>query len=377
MGKRNFANNAFERLKKKEDEEREKIEARSKMVDVASLRLDGGTQPRANLDDDTLAEYTERMRRSPRDTTIPKRDREVVDTTGKAFPPIEVFFDGTNHWLADGFHRVAAAKAAKLDTFQAFVRSGTQRDAILFSVGVNARHGLRRTNADKRRAVERLLRDEEWVKFTNAEIARRTFVDRSTVARLRKALEQEGEIGAVTKRVGRDGQIIDSKASGDGGRKGSKSRMAKRENQGGAENAPLLDQAIAPKLRKPATVVVEVEPNEGAETSGVQPIEVTSEQNSPSDPLVSHNVHIFETIERGVDPGKVSQGAAAVVLPWEKLMWVASRMKHTEFENATSVPVFIEDGQRWFVVHMKSPAKLSPAYATLSELRIVLEEAAP
>lgn len=36
------------------------------------------------------------------------------------------------------------------------------REAILFIVGANASHGLRRTNADKRRTVERLLADEEW-----------------------------------------------------------------------------------------------------------------------------------------------------------------------------------------------------------------------
>lgn len=126
-----------------------------------------------------------------------------------------------------------------------------------------------------------------------------------------------------------------------------------------------------------ATVIVEVEeptPELLATHEKADTIEVSSEQNSPAPPLVSHKIHIFETIERGVDPGRESQGADAVVLPWEKLMWVASRMKHTELENATSVPVFIEDGQRWFVVHMKSPAALAPTYATIAELRSALLE---
>ena len=40
------------------------------------------------------------------------------------------------------------------------MRQGDRRDAILHSVGANATHGLRRTNADKRRAVSILLQDE-------------------------------------------------------------------------------------------------------------------------------------------------------------------------------------------------------------------------
>jgi hypothetical protein len=33
---------------------------------------------------------------------------------GAKFPPVVVFFDGTNHWLGDGFHRTCAAEVAGL-----------------------------------------------------------------------------------------------------------------------------------------------------------------------------------------------------------------------------------------------------------------------
>lgn len=134
---------------------------------LAAIRIDGGTQPRAAINDETVTEYAEAM------------------NDGAKFPAIVVFFDGKEYWLADGFHRVNAAKKLAWLDLPADVHQGTQRDAILFSVGVNATHGLRRTNADKHRAVERLLRDEEWSKWSNYEIAQRCAVSESFVRKLR------------------------------------------------------------------------------------------------------------------------------------------------------------------------------------------------
>lgn len=113
-------------------------------VALHDIRTDGGTQARAALNDETVAEYAANI--------------EAND----AMPPVVVFYDGAAYWLADGFHRVAArAKVGRL-TVKAEVRQGTRRDAVLYACGANATHGLRRTNADKRRAVETLLRDDEW-----------------------------------------------------------------------------------------------------------------------------------------------------------------------------------------------------------------------
>lgn len=145
-------------------------------IEIKKIRRDGGTQSRANINNDVVAEYSERMRE------------------GVAFPPVTLFYDGKAYWLADGFHRVAAAEAAGLGSIAADVRQGTQRDAVLHSVGVNAAHGLRRTNDDKRRAVEVLLRDKEWRLWSDREIARQAGVDHKTVGKLRSELVQSGEI---------------------------------------------------------------------------------------------------------------------------------------------------------------------------------------
>lgn len=139
-------------------------------VALDSIRTDGGTQPRASLFEETVAAYVEDMNR------------------GDAFPPITVFFDGQDYWLADGFHRFAAAKARGSSGLQADVRQGTQRDAILFSVGANADHGRARTNEDKRRAVLRLLNDPEWAAWSDREIARHCRVSPPLVATLRPAV---------------------------------------------------------------------------------------------------------------------------------------------------------------------------------------------
>ncbi len=138
------------------------------VLPLADLRTDGGTQPRASLSEETVAEYAEAM------------------AAGVRFPPVVAFYDGTDRWLADGFHRVQAAQVAGRDSIEVDIRQGTRRDAVLYAAGANAQHGLRRTNADKRRAVFTLLADPEWSAWSDQEIARRCGVDPTWVGRLRR-----------------------------------------------------------------------------------------------------------------------------------------------------------------------------------------------
>ncbi len=120
----------------------------------------------------------------------PERVREYADdmAAGAIFPSVVVYHDGTDYWLGDGFHRVEAARKLERETIEAEVLDGGERDAILRGVGSNASHGLCRTQADKRRAVERLLRDEEWGKWSNRKIAEAAKVDHKTVAAVRRDL---------------------------------------------------------------------------------------------------------------------------------------------------------------------------------------------
>ncbi len=89
-------------------------------------------------------------------------------------------------------HRHAAAVMAAIEEIDVAVQPGGLRDAILFAVGANATHGLRRTNSDKRRAVTRLLEDEEWRVWSNVEIAKRCGVSDEFVRRVRSSLPTVG-----------------------------------------------------------------------------------------------------------------------------------------------------------------------------------------
>ena len=144
-------------------------------VPLAKIRTDGGTQMRAALDEDTVEQYIEAMR---------------AQGGWGEFPAAVIYYDGSQYWLADGFHRVEALR--RLDGAEvnvpADVRSGERRDAILHAASANSTHGLRRTHADKRRSVETLLRDSDWSSWSDREIARRCAVGHQLVARLRAVL---------------------------------------------------------------------------------------------------------------------------------------------------------------------------------------------
>lgn len=134
-------------------------------LELDSIRIDGGTQPRVSLDELAIDDFSGAMK------------------SGEEFPPVVVFADGKDNWLADGFHRYYAAQKAGLEAIEADVRKGTQDDAVLWSVHANSdQNSLRRTNADKRRAVETILRRPVWSKWSDRQIARQcqvshTFVD--------------------------------------------------------------------------------------------------------------------------------------------------------------------------------------------------------
>ncbi|BAQ63114.1 biosynthesis of aminoglycoside antibiotics (plasmid) [Geminocystis sp. NIES-3708] len=139
-------------------------------VDISQIVDTPETQSRCKLDLETIEEYAELME------------------SGVNFPPVILYFDGEKYYLADGFHRLEAAKKCNLLTINAEVRQGSKSDAILYSVSANANHGLRRTSADKTKAVETVLKNEEWRKWSDNEIAKQCGVSHPFVGKIRAKL---------------------------------------------------------------------------------------------------------------------------------------------------------------------------------------------
>lgn len=125
-----------------------------KTINIQAIIIDKGTQSRAQISEETVTDYAEAMQ------------------GGDQFPAITVFHDGVDYYLADGFHRLHATQRLGKTSIQADVKTGTLRDAILYSLGANDKHGLRRSNADKRKCVRTLLEDFEWGDLNVNEMAR-------------------------------------------------------------------------------------------------------------------------------------------------------------------------------------------------------------
>jgi len=140
-----------------------------KAMNLAALVLDLRLQSRVEINEDIVAEYA--------------ADIEA----GDLFPPVTVFFDSTHFYLADGYHRYYGHKRAGKVSIQCEIINGTIRDAIYYSTAVNAKHGMRRSYADRRKAVMTLLEDFEWHQKTNTEIANHCGVSVSFVSNLRNS----------------------------------------------------------------------------------------------------------------------------------------------------------------------------------------------
>ena len=153
---------------------------------LAMIVLDAGTQIRAQLDDDTVEEYAAAMKE------------------GAKFPPAMVFHDGSQYLLADGFHRVAAAVRNGFKDFAFDVRAGSKSETLKYALSANAQHGLKRTNADKRRSVELALM--EWPHFADAELARICAVGNKFVGDIRREMEDNLVLNKVEVRIGHDGR---------------------------------------------------------------------------------------------------------------------------------------------------------------------------
>ena len=120
-------------------------------IRLETIEMDASIQCRAVIDTATVGEYAERM------------------TEGDVFPPVVLFGTAGKSWIGDGWHRVLAARQIGIVGIEADLRAGGRKEALTHALGANAANGLRRSPADKQRAIEVCVK--EFPELTQAKIA--------------------------------------------------------------------------------------------------------------------------------------------------------------------------------------------------------------
>lgn len=136
-------------------------------LSLDALTLDAEVQPRESMSSQKIEDYAALYR------------------DGITLPPVVAFHDGKTHWVADGFHRVSAARQTTLTTIAVHVHMGSKMEAIVYACGAN-KHGLTLTQKDKQRVVKRTL--ELMGQWSDREIARHCGVAHSFVGKQRLQL---------------------------------------------------------------------------------------------------------------------------------------------------------------------------------------------
>lgn len=228
-----------------------------KTLSLAAITCDDRAQVRVQpLDPATVDAYAEAMR------------------DGAKFPPVIAFFDGKAHWLADGFHRVAAARKAGKREVPADIKEGGLDEAIIHAVGANDKHGLRRTRPDTRNAVRALLAHPKWRDCTDRWIADKVHVDHKTVGKFRKEIQAGEPVGEFPQLddAGSDG--VDSTPEGDPVPVESTSRPAVRTGKDGKKYP--AKKAKPKAASKPGKAATPTTPTRGKATPASPPPEAAA-----------------------------------------------------------------------------------------------------
>jgi hypothetical protein len=212
------------------------------MLKIDDIRVDGDTQHRIRMDEYTITRYA------------------VLMQNGENLRPVDVFRDNDGVlWLSDGFHRREAAIRNGAMEILAEIWVGSRREAIVHAMKANAEHGLPYTAADRRRAVETLVRDQEWALWSDREIARQVGVSPTTVGTIRSELSvhagQMPEVEAVPtpakRTVARGGKSYEMDIA----------KIGKREQSPSARELAAATCDVSPSMVDRAAALIEEAPD--------------------------------------------------------------------------------------------------------------------
>ena len=154
------------------------------IIQLDSLILDESTQCRAVMHQDVIDDYADRM------------------IAGDEFPPVDVFGTPEKSWIGDGWHRVLGTHQTGSDAIDATMHPGGRTEAIRYALTANAIHGLRRTPADKKRAIE--VAYTEFPGSTQQEVADLVGCTQARVSQVRPELINAYKLPERT--IGKDGR---------------------------------------------------------------------------------------------------------------------------------------------------------------------------
>ena len=134
-----------------------------------------------------------------------KVDKSVVDEyaaaieAGQVFPPVTVFAEkgSQRFFLADGEHRIAACLKLDKKTVGVEVKIGNVHDALHYALSANARHGMRRTSADKRHAVTLALGDPHYADWSLRQVSELCVVSKEMVRLIKLELNEAADANSV------------------------------------------------------------------------------------------------------------------------------------------------------------------------------------
>lgn len=143
-----------------------------KAVAIEDLILDIGCQPRADLNPEAVEEYAELYK------------------AGTGLPPVDVVVVDGDLVVIDGFHRIAGrVKAGEPFVRVQVLEASDLGRARWLAAAANQGHGVRRTNRDKRTAVELALDSDVGQEQSLQVIADHIGVSKAFVGKVR--LERE------------------------------------------------------------------------------------------------------------------------------------------------------------------------------------------
>ena len=149
---------------------------------LKEIRTDGGTQARKSLNQDVVNEYAQQMQ------------------DGAVFPPVVVFNDGSDNWLADGFHRYFATRQNGMLEIEVETHQGTVDDATLYAIGATRKRGLPFNREDLKEIIGRIIKHPTWGTWPTRKIADLIGCSAMTVSRVKSSLEEAPKSVSYTRK---------------------------------------------------------------------------------------------------------------------------------------------------------------------------------